>query len=83
MAGAIGIAEHGETVDRSVCKARMCAISQKARAARERPRVALIEWIEPLMVCGNWTPELIGMAGGVNLFGEPESTPDTSHGMRS
>ncbi len=28
------------------------------------------EWIEPLMASGNWMPELIAMAGGVNLFGE-------------
>jgi len=30
----------------------------------ERPRVACIEWIEPLMLAGNWMPELIEMAGG-------------------
>ncbi|HMZ23015.1 MAG TPA: ABC transporter substrate-binding protein, partial [Blastocatellia bacterium] len=34
------------------------------------PTVAYIEWIEPLMAGGNWMPELIEMAGGVNLFGE-------------
>jgi iron complex transport system substrate-binding protein len=34
------------------------------------PRIACIEWIEPLMAAGNWTPELIALAGGVNLFGE-------------
>jgi iron complex transport system substrate-binding protein len=26
--------------------------------------------MEPLMAAGNWTPELIAMAGGRNLFGE-------------
>jgi len=30
----------------------------------ERPRVACIEWIEPLMLAGNWVPELIEIAGG-------------------
>src|SRR5262249_8925753 len=34
------------------------------------PRVACIEWVEPLMAIGNWMPELVEMAGGVNLFGE-------------
>src|SRR5262249_6138162 len=34
-----------------------------------RPRVAFIEWIDPLMAGGNWMPELIRFAGGVNLFG--------------
>jgi iron complex transport system substrate-binding protein len=36
-----------------------------------RPSVACIEWVDPLMAAGNWTPELIHMAGGDNLFGEP------------
>jgi iron complex transport system substrate-binding protein len=33
--------------------------------------VACIEWIEPLMAAGNWTPELISMAGGIDVFGTP------------
>lgn len=33
-------------------------------------RVAMVEWIEPLMAAGNWTPELVEMAGAVNLFGK-------------
>src|SRR5579863_5545955 len=36
-----------------------------------RPTVACIEWIEPLMAAGNWTPELIAMAGGIDVFGTP------------
>ncbi len=28
------------------------------------PRVVAIEWIEPLMLAGNWMPELIQLAGG-------------------
>jgi iron complex transport system substrate-binding protein len=38
-------------------------------ARRRRPRVAFIEWVEPLMAGGNWMPELIEAAGGCNLFG--------------
>ncbi len=34
-----------------------------------RPRIACIEWIEPLMAAGNWVPELVTLAGGENLFG--------------
>jgi iron complex transport system substrate-binding protein len=37
--------------------------------AAESPTVACIEWIEPLMAAGNWTPELIARAGGVDVFG--------------
>lgn len=28
------------------------------------PKVAVIEWIDPLMSCGHWIPELISHAGG-------------------
>jgi iron complex transport system substrate-binding protein len=51
-------------------RSRMDAIAEKARGLPTKPTVACIEWIDPLMAAGNWTPELIEMAGGVNLFGE-------------
>jgi len=35
-----------------------------------KPRVALLEWPDPLMATGNWTPELVAYAGGENIFGE-------------
>ena len=43
--------------------------SSARMGARPRPRVAFIEWVEPLMAGGNWMPELIAAAGGENLFG--------------
>lgn len=49
---------------------RIMPIAKKAQTLDARPRVALIEWIEPLMAAGHWMPELIEMAGGVSLFGE-------------
>jgi len=49
---------------------RLRVISARATQATASPRVAVVEWIEPLMAAGNWTPELIALAGGVNLFGE-------------
>jgi iron complex transport system substrate-binding protein len=48
---------------------RMRTICTRAQMTTERPRVAAIEWLEPLMAAGNWVPELIEMAGGQNLFG--------------
>lgn len=48
---------------------RLTEIAQAAARITARPRVACIEWIEPLMAAGNWMPELIAMAGGTNLFG--------------
>jgi iron complex transport system substrate-binding protein len=45
---------------------RAAQISEKAH----RSRVACLEWLNPLMAAGNWVPELVELAGGVNLFGE-------------
>ena len=50
-------------------KKKMQLVVDRATGLRNRPRVACIEWIEPLMAAGNWIPEMVDMAGGVNLFG--------------
>jgi iron complex transport system substrate-binding protein len=67
VARALDIAERGEAVVQRL-QARMQQLA--APVTPDAPRVACIEWMEPLMAAGNWTPELIAMAGGVNLFGE-------------
>ena len=48
---------------------RMSEIERVAAGLAERPRIACIEWIDPLMAAGNWMPTLVRMAGGHNLFG--------------
>jgi iron complex transport system substrate-binding protein len=47
----------------------MNEIATLANQVESRPRVACIEWQEPLMAAGNWMPELVELAGGKNLFG--------------
>jgi iron complex transport system substrate-binding protein len=42
-----------------------------------RPRVAAIEWLEPVYAAGHWTPQMIELAGGedvLGLAGEPSRT---------
>ena len=39
--------------------------------SRMRPRVATIEWLEPLMTAGNWMPTLIDLAGAIDVLGKP------------
>ncbi|MEO5968732.1 MAG: cobalamin-binding protein [Bdellovibrionia bacterium] len=41
------------------------------RKGQKKPRIACIEWMNPLMAAGNWVPELVELAGGENLFGHP------------
>ena len=35
----------------------------------QRPRVAALEWLDPVFVAGHWTPQLIEMAGGEDMLG--------------
>ena len=37
---------------------------------KNKPTIACLEWIEPLMYAGNWVPQMVEIAGGVNLFGQ-------------
>jgi iron complex transport system substrate-binding protein len=69
VAAACGISERGDEVVQAL-QARMNDISGQTAHAARRPRVACIEWHEPLMAAGNWVPELVEMAGAENLFGE-------------
>jgi iron complex transport system substrate-binding protein len=45
-------------------RARLDRLRARVAPARSRPRVACIEWLDPLMVAGNWVPELVELAGG-------------------
>ncbi|MDX2171083.1 MAG: cobalamin-binding protein [Deltaproteobacteria bacterium] len=45
-------------------RARLDRLRARLAPARSRPRVACIEWLDPLMVAGNWVPELVALAGG-------------------
>jgi iron complex transport system substrate-binding protein len=38
---------------------------------RRRPRVAALEWLDPVYVAGHWTPQLIEYAGGLDVLGMP------------
>ena len=40
------------------------------------PGACCVEWVDPLMMAGNWTPELVTLAGGENLLSnEGEHSP--------
>lgn len=68
VAEALGASERGIELVQQL-KQRISVIVEKIRFLSEQPTVACIEWIDPLMSTGNWMPELIEMAGGINLFG--------------
>lgn len=51
-------------------KSRVSDCEAKCRHLRSTPpKVACIEWTEPLMLAGNWIPELVEMVGGQPIGG--------------
>lgn len=69
VAEALGVRAAGEALAARL-QDRAAAIARRAAGLGPRPRVAVVEWIDPLMAAGNWMPELVALAGGTNLFGE-------------
>ncbi|HEX9132400.1 MAG TPA: cobalamin-binding protein [Ktedonobacteraceae bacterium] len=49
---------------------RLADLAVKTAAFGAKAGVAVLEWLDPLMGAGNWTPELVAFAGGKNIFGE-------------
>ena len=68
LAHAAGERVTGERLHREL-SARLAAVSE-ATARRPRPRVAALEWLDPVYVGGHWVPEMIALAGGEDVLGE-------------
>ncbi len=49
---------------------RVDIIRHKLKFIENKPTVACIEWLDPLMVSGNWVPELVSIAGGRAVMAE-------------
>jgi iron complex transport system substrate-binding protein len=43
---------------------------RRAVEHRRRPRVAVVEWTDPLFCAGHWVPDLVDAAGGDSVLGE-------------
>lgn len=64
VAAACDVTDHGEQLTGKL-QARMRKIAKLCRR-EARPKIACIEWLEPLMAAGNWVPELIDAANAEN-----------------
>jgi iron complex transport system substrate-binding protein len=49
---------------------RLNDLAAKTATFNNKPKVAIFEWLDPIMGAGNWTPELVAYAGGQHIFGE-------------
>jgi iron complex transport system substrate-binding protein len=69
VAAALGAAERGAILVEEL-QERVDIIKHKLKFAESKPTVACIEWLEPMMVSGNWIPELVDIAGGASMLAE-------------
>lgn len=51
-------------------RARLHAVAQ-AVAGLPRPRVSVVEWVDPPFAAGHWVPDLITVAGGIPVGARP------------
>ena len=68
VAEAVGASERADGLCHEL-QARVEAVRTAVRRAAYRPRVAFLEWLNPLFSGGHWTPEIIEIAGGTDGFG--------------
>jgi len=76
VAIALGLVDRGAAV-RADLERRIQRVADRASATSRRPRVATLEWIDPIMIGGTWMPELIELAGGAALFATAGSPAPT------
>jgi iron complex transport system substrate-binding protein len=69
LAAAAGADEAGEELATEAAE-RIGAV-ERAVAGAPRPRVAALEWLDPLYVGGHWVPQMIALAGGEDVLGSP------------
>jgi len=67
VAAVLGVPDEGKKLTGGM-RAAFGTLREKSAKSSHSPTVAQIEWIEPLMTAGHWMLELIGIAGGVNVF---------------
>lgn len=68
VAAALGLEQRAEEVVARLRK-RIAAVEESV-AGRPRPRVACLEWLDPIFPGGHWVPEQVRIAGGVDALWE-------------
>jgi iron complex transport system substrate-binding protein len=68
VAEVCGVSEHAEELIGQLSD-RIEAVRRRAYRIANRPRVLLMEWVDPPFCSGHWGPELIEIAGGCDPSG--------------
>ncbi|MFK7831503.1 MAG: cobalamin-binding protein [Congregibacter sp.] len=62
---------------RQVLESRVERVRERSATLRDRSRVVVLEWLDPLFNAGHWTPELVDYAGGIECLGNPFAPSQT------
>jgi iron complex transport system substrate-binding protein len=68
VAVAVGEPRRADSVIAAL-RARVDAVAERSARVTHRPRVALLEWLDPPFSTGHWNPELVRLAGGEDGLG--------------
>jgi iron complex transport system substrate-binding protein len=71
LAQAVGCVAQGDRY-RAELQGRIDAVAKRSETVANRPRVALLDWLEPIFDGGHWSPEIIDLAGGEPCFGDKQ-----------
>ncbi|HYE34452.1 cobalamin-binding protein [Methylocaldum sp.] len=69
VADALSVPERGVQLVQ-ILRERIARVRRTAEQSAHRPRVAVLEWLNPVFCSGHWTPELVDIAGGVEVLGQ-------------
>jgi len=69
VAEVLDVSEKGDRLIEDLTE-RVDIVRHKLKFIEAKPTVACIEWLEPMMVSGNWVPELVSIAGGTSILAE-------------
>lgn len=73
LAEAVGAADEGRAVTARL-KARVADVLFTVQSVERRPKVAVLDWVDPPMLAGHWVPDLVQLAGGDSV-GTPPGRP--------
>jgi iron complex transport system substrate-binding protein len=68
VADALGVSATGARLIQSL-RERIRCVQRRVQDVARLPRVAVIEWLDPIFCSGHWTPELVTIAGGEEVLG--------------
>ncbi len=68
IGSAVGRREAARTLVADL-RGRLAEVERKINPAQKAPRVACLEWLSPLFCAGHWVPDMVRMAGGIDMLG--------------